>query len=94
MLSNSVRIIRDINMKSEESESNLPQSPDQSGSQTPTPARFTSAKFVPAIPLLNIDQKKRKACKQLQSNIIKNLLEETKENLLKAFKYINQEEIL
>ena len=50
-------------MEPEGSESNLPQSPDQSGSQTPTPARFTSAKFVSAIPLLNINQKKRKAYK-------------------------------
>ena len=30
----------------------------------------------------------------MQSNIIKNLLEKAKENLFKAFKYINQEKIL
>ena len=73
---------------------NLLQLPDQSESQTPTSARFTSTKFISAIPLLNIDQKKRKACKQLQSNIIKNLLEKVKKNLLEAYKYTNQEEIL
>ena len=95
VLLNSVKIIRNINIKSEKSEPlNLSQSLNQSKSQTSTSARFTSVKFVPAIPLLNINQKKRKACKQLQSNIIKNLLEEAKENLLKAYKYTNQEEIL
>ena len=39
---------------------NLSQLSNQSESQTFTLIRFTSAKFVSAIPLLNIDQKKKK----------------------------------
>ena len=74
--------------------SNPLQSPNQPESQTSIFIRFTSIKFASAISLLNIDQKKRKVCKQLQSNITKNLLEKVKENLLKTYKYINQEEIL
>ena len=95
MLLNSVRIIKDINMKSTEPELlNSLQSSNQSESQTSTFVKFIFVKFASAIPLLNINQKKRKACKQLQNNITKNLLEKAKENLLKAYKYTNQEEIL
>ena len=51
-------------------------------------------KFASVIPLLEISQKKRKACNQLQDNISKNMLEEAKESLLEAYKHTNQKEIL
>ena len=71
MLSNSVRIVRDINMKSTRSEcSDSSQSSNQLGPQTSTATnlvQITAAnflpikhtKFAPVIPLLEISQKKK-----------------------------------
>ena len=106
MFLNSVKIVRNINMESTESEfSDVSQSSDQLKSQTFTATKSVQitavnfmpikhTKFAPVIPLLEISQKKRKACNQLQGNISKNLLEEAKESLLEAYKHTNQEEIL
>ena len=106
MLLNSVRIVRDINMESTKSEfSDLSQSSGQLKPQTFTATKsvqITAVNFVPikhikftlVIPLLEISQKKKKVCNQLQSNISKNLLEEVKESLLEAYEHINQKEIL
>ena len=106
MLLNSVRIVKDINIESTRSEfPNLLQSLGQLKPQTSTAIKsvqITAANFMPTkhtkfalvIPLLEISQKKKKACNQLQSNISKNLLKEAKKSLLETYKHINQEEIL
>ena len=77
MFLNSVRIVRDINMESTESESSdLSQSSGQLKPQTSTATKsvqITAAnfmfikytKFASVISLLEISQKKRKACNQL-----------------------------